>query len=194
MTLTQLPSPVIAHHGPWRFTCQPQIDEEYIQQFFDLYEIAFAPLVTLSAARQVLTHEEFQGQMQDPSVDKYIAWDDASEPIGLITLTNNLLAIPWISPQFFAARYPEQWARNAFYYLGFALAHPSMRHQRFVETMIAVGMEKLQAERAVMAYDVCAFNNQALRFADRIDKVIGNNPAIRLEVVDSEVYYAVEFL
>ena len=143
---------------------------------------------------QVLTYPEFRGQMQDPSVDKYIAWNDAGVPIGLITLTKNLQSVPWISPHYYAARYPEHWARNAFYYLGFALAHPSMRHQRFVETMIEVGMGKLPAERAVMAYDVCAFNNVALRFTERIERVIGNNPNIQLEAVDSQIYYAVKFL
>lgn len=193
MPLTELGSPVIAHHGPWRFTCQAQIEDDHIRQFFELYELAFGPLAVRAAARQVLTFEEFHAQMRNSSVEKYVAWDDVGEPIGLITLTKNLQSIPWISPQYYAARYPEQWARNAIYYLGFALAHPSMRHQRFIETIIGVGMTKLPAEQAVMAYDLCAFNNAALRFTDRIEQVLGSDPAIHLEALDSQIYYAVDF-
>ena len=92
-----------------------------------LYRPAFEPLKVRSAARQVLTRGEFLEQMRDERVDKYVAWENGSEPIGMITLTRHLESVPWISPDYFAARYPEHWARNAIYYIGFILAHPRNR-------------------------------------------------------------------
>ena len=81
--------------------------------------------------------------------------------MGITTLTKHLESVPWISPEYFAAHYPDQWARNAVYYLGFTLAHPSMHEHGFLEAIIRIGMGPLTMERAVLAYDVCAYNNTA---------------------------------
>ena len=106
------------------------------EALYRLYRPAFEPLKVRSAARQVLTRSEFFDQMRDDRVDKYVAWENGAEPIGMITLTRHLESVPWISPEYFAARYPEHWARNAIYYLGFILAHPRNRTARFLETIV----------------------------------------------------------
>ncbi len=185
---------VIAAYGPWRFTRQRVVAGAHVEMFYVLYELAFGPLRLRSAARQVLTFEEFRDQMADPRVDKYLAWDDDGQPIGLTTLTKHLRSVPWISPEYFAARYPEQWARGAVYYLGFTLAHPGMRHQRFLETLIQVGVDSLTAERPVLAYDVCAFNNSALRFTERIERFLDRYPNVSVETIDAQIYYAMIFV
>ena len=112
--------------------------------------------------------------------------------MGITTLTKHLESVPWISPEYFAAHYPEHWARNAVYYLGFTLAHPSMRQHGFLEAIIQVGMDPLAAEHAVMGYDVCAYN--ALRFTERIDEILQRYPLVQLATVDTQVYYAVTFI
>ncbi len=147
----QLASEVVAHHGPWRFTRETVVTDPLAAQFYELYELTFSPLKTRSVARQVLTMTEFYAQMADPRVDKYIAWNDDGQPVGITTLTKHLESVPWISPEYFAAHYPEHWARHAVYYLGFTLAHPSMRQHGFLEAIIRVGMDPLAAERAVLA-------------------------------------------
>ena len=127
-------------------------------------------------------------------MDKYIAWNDDGEPVGITTLTKHLESVPWISPEYFAAHYPEHWARHAVYYLGFTLAHPSIRQHGFLEAIIEVGMAPLAAERAVMGYDVCAYNNTALGFTERINDILERYPLVQLAAVDTQVYYAVTFV
>ena len=183
-----------AHAGHWRFTRETVVTEPLAAQFYELYELTFGPLRSRSAARQVLTKLEFYTQMSDPRVDKYIAWSDDGEPVGITTLTKHLESVPWISPEYFAAHYPDHWARHAVYYLGFTLARPSMHRHGFLEAIIEVGMAPLAAERAVMGYDVCAYNNAALGFTERINEILERYPLVQLAAVDTQVYYAVTFI
>ena len=115
--------------------------------------------------------------MEDEHIDKYVAWEADDRPIGMITLTRRLESVPWISPEYFASRFPEQWARNAVYYLGFGMARRSTREAGFLET-IARLVEPLVAERAVIAYDVCSYNNDVLGFSDRIARRRSNGSPI----------------
>lgn len=183
----------VTSRGPWHFTRQSSMDDDHIDSFYALYSLAFDPLKKRSVARQVLTRQEFRDQMLDERVEKYVAWSETGEPLGLTTFTNALDSVPWVSPDYFAEHYPEHWARNAVYYLGFTLAHPSQRHLRFVETIITVGMQQAITEHAVIAYDVCAFNNQALRFNGRIADLLENVPTAHLELIDTQLYSCVTF-
>ena len=124
----------VTTQGPWEFTRQTTMDARLIAEFYDLYSLAFEPLKKRSVARQVLTEAEFTEQMLDERVVKYVARGERGEALGLTTLTNELDSVPWVSPDYFIEHYPEHSARNAVYYLGFTLAHPSQRHLRFVET------------------------------------------------------------
>lgn len=183
----------VTTRGPWTFTRQTSMDARLITEFYELYRLAFDPLKKRAVARQVLTWDEFCDQMNDQRVVKYIARDAAGEALGLTTLTNELESIPWISPEYFAEHFPDHSARKAVYYLGFTLAHPSQRHLRFVETIVMVGMQSLAFHRAVIAYDVCAFNNLELRFNERIADALRKFPTAKLELMDTQSYSCVTF-
>lgn len=183
----------IGRRGSWTFTRETLIQGDRAQDFFDLYNLAFTPLRTRSAARQVLTASEFFDQLDDPRIDKYVAWDDGGEPVGLTTLTTHLDTVPWISPEYFAAHYPEHWARRSVYYLGFVVTHPRLRHEQFLETIVRVGIERLATEHAVLAYDVCAYNNTVLRFGERVMNLLAGHQGIELAALDTQTYYAVRF-
>ena len=176
--------------GPWPFTREPVVAGRTADVLFELYRQAFDPLKTRAAARQVLTQSEFYSQLEDQRIDKYLAWE-GGEPIGLITLTRNLNAVQWISPEYYAARFPDHWARNAIYYLGFALARPSTRTARFLETIVRLCIEPLVAERAIIAYDVCFHNNEVLDFSKRIAEIVQQFSHSQPEELDSQLYYCV---
>lgn len=184
---------VLPPRGDWRFTRQAALAQAHVPAFYELYLGAFEHLKRRSATRQVLTRSEFFAQMTDPRVDKYIAWGADGAPIGLTTLTRHLGSVPWVSPEFFEDRYPEQWARGAVYYLGFTLAHPTQRHRSFVETMLCVGIEEMVVEGAVIAYDACAYNEAALRFSDRVRSVLQSYPSSRLDLVDTQSFSCITF-
>jgi len=186
--------------GPWTFTREPVVSGPTAEMFFGLYLQAFEPLRTKAAARQVLTRHEFFDHLADPRVDKYVARLSASEPVGITTLTKHLDALPWISAEYYAARYPEEWSRNAVHYLGFTLCQPGVAGgsrppdlPNFLETLIQIGIEPLIAERGVIAYDMCRYNNETLHLSDRIAAVLSRHSDARAEVLDTQVYYGVSF-
>lgn len=183
----------VSTQGPWEFTRQTTMDRRLIAEFFDLYNLAFEPLKKRSVARQVLTEAEFTEQMLDERVVKYVARGEHGQALGLTTLTNELDSVPWVSPEYFVEHYPEHSARDAVYYLGFTLAHPSQRHLRFIETIIMVGLQNLALEHAVVAYDVCAFNNLELKFNERVAGALRNFPGAKFELVDTQYYSCVTF-
>jgi hypothetical protein len=184
---------ILVESGPWRFTRESIIIGTTAEVLLPLYRRSFDPLRIRAAARQVLTREEFFGQLEDHRVDKYVAWADNGEPIGIITLTRHLHSVPWISPEYFEARYPEQWERNAIYYLGFACARTTAQIPTFLETAITLAIEWLAMERAVIAYDLCFHNNSVLGFSERIEEIFQQNSAYRPEKLDSQIYYGVNF-
>lgn len=179
--------------GAWHFTRQFAMSPAETTDFYALYRLAFEPIRALSVARQVLTEAEFGAQMQHERVAKYIAWSDTGEPVGLTTLSNDLTTTPWVNPEYFAQHYPEHWSRQAVYYLGFTIAHPSQRHQRIADAIVTVGLREAVRRRAVIAYDVCSFNNERLQFSERVTKLLADVPTARLELVDTQSYSCAVF-
>jgi hypothetical protein len=179
--------------GPFRFTREQVITGPAAESLYRLYHQAFDPLTPRAAARQVLTRNEFLAQLEDHRIDKYVAWESGTEPIGIVTVTKDLGAVPWISPEYYAHRFPEQWARNAIYYLGFALVGPAIRRTSFLDTIVQLCVEPLVAERAVIAYDVCSYNNDVLGFSNRISEMLRRFSHSQPQELDSQIYYGVNF-
>ncbi len=176
-----------------RITIETTIDSDHLEEFFDLYLAAFGPLRTRAVARQVLHRYEFDQQMNDPRIWKYVAWDDEDRPMGISTLTRDLSTVPWISPEYFAARYPEHTARNAVYYWGFTLARPHRRGNRVFKHMLTAVVEHLAINRAVCSYDICAFNNATMQFGDQIETLSQRLTEVSFEIIDTQTYYAATF-
>lgn len=183
----------LGRRGAWRFTREYHVGPELTRSFYHLYEAAFGPLRVQALARQVLTASEFSDQMTDGTVVKYVARDEAGRPVGLCTLTRRLESVPWISPEYFADRYPEHWARGAIYYLGFVLAHPAQRHARFIDQLIDVGIGELVEQRAVCAYDLCAYNDDTLGLGARITQSVERLSGVAPRLTDTQSYYTVDF-
>lgn len=131
--------------------------------------------------------------MANPLVWKYVAWNEDGQPVGLTTLTKDLASVPWISPEYFAHRYPEETARDGVYYLGFTLTHPGERQTRCLAAMLAGVIERLSDARAVCAYDVCAFNNETIRFSQHLESMLHRLADVTVEKIDTQTYYSATF-
>lgn len=173
-------------------TIETAMDAQHAAAFYELYLDAFGPLRTRAAARQVLHRDEFFTEMGDERVWKYVAWNEDGEAIGLSTLTQALETVPWISPDYFRHRFPDHAARDAIYYLGFVLAHPNTERRRVFEEMLLAWRERLIADRAICAWDMCAYNRD-IGFGDRIENLLR---PYDVEVVglDSQTYYATQYV
>lgn len=179
--------------GPWRFARERVVDGHPADALYALYRRAFNPLKTRAAARQVLTHQEFLVQMADRRIDKYLAFETGDDPVGIVTMTRDLAAVPWVSPEYYAVRYPDQWERRAILYLGFILIRPGVRRTGFLETITEMLVEPLVAEKAVLVYDVCSFNDEVLGFSSLIAQTFQRFARAEPKAIDAQVYYAMEF-
>ncbi len=186
-------SEFVGRTGPWSFTRESLITGERADDFHALYNAAFGPLRARSAARQVLTPAEFYGQLDDPRVDKFVAWSETGEAVGLTTLTDHLETVPWISPEYFAARYPVEWRERAVYYLGFTVARSTPRCRGLLETIFEMGIRRMTGRRVVVAYDICHYNDTVLRFNERLAALLKHHADIEMTAIDTQTYYAVTF-
>jgi hypothetical protein len=176
-----------------RITVETEVDEATAVRYFQLYRDTFGELATKAVARQLLHQDEFMEEMLDPRVHKYVAWDEQGEVVGMSTLTSDLETVPWISPEYFAHHYPEHSARGAVYYQGFTLVHRAHRKSRIFQILTERVVELLVAERAVCAYDICAYNNDTIGFADNIERLLHRNADVTVVPVDVQTYYAATF-
>lgn len=174
-------------------TIEDEIPADRIGQFHQLYEEAFGPLRTKAVARQVLHPDEFHAVMLDARVDKHVARLGSGEPIGVTTVTKHLDTVPWISPDYFTARFPEHAARDAIYYVGFTLITPSARHEHAFRAMIESVVQVLVAARAAVGWDICSYNITRSWFTGYIQSVIDRQTNLEVLIEDSQSYYAAWF-
>lgn len=177
-----------------RVSVETTIPDPQIERFQLLYEEAFGPLRTRAIARQVLHPGEFHQEMTDPRIQKHVARAPDGEPIGLTTLTHHLETVPWISPDYFAARFPQHAERDAIYYAGFTLVAPGARQGAAFHVMIESVVRILAAERAAVGWDICSYNNSHFSFADALRSAVGERATVDIAVEDAQTYYTARFI
>jgi hypothetical protein len=175
-----------------KITIERTIAPAAIESFYAIYLAAFGPLRTRAAARHVLSAQEFAAEMTDERIDKYVAWNGDGEPIALTTLTADLAAVPWVSPDYYAARYPEHFARGALLYLGYTLVHPDHEREGVFARIAARVVRRCTQERAVCAFDVCGYNDQVHGLGRSI-AALSRSLDMRVETADVQTYYAAVF-
>ena len=163
------------------------------ERLYGVYLECFSPLRTRAAARHVLTRREFLAEMSDLRIVKYTVWRSEDEPVALATVTNDLEAVTWVSPDFFAARYPEHAARGAIYYLGMAMVAPQRGQFRLLERVVRQLAAACVASRGVLAYDVCEFNDSTVHFGRRAEAALKRMAPVRVDVADIQTYYGARF-
>ena len=167
------------------------LDAETTDAFYRLYVAAFAPLQTRAAARHMLSPGEFAEEMADRRIEKYVVRDSGGRPVALTTLATDLAALPWISPEFYLARYPEHAARGALFYLGYTLVHPSRAGRGVFLLMVNRLAERFVQARAVCMWDSCEYND-ARAIGQFAASLVAERDA-RIDRLDSQTYYAVAF-
>ncbi len=175
-----------------RITIERTLDPAAVGAFYRLYRAAFGPLRTNAAARHLLSAEEFAAEMADKRIEKYVAWAGNGEPVGLATLTADLSAVPWISPEYYGARYPDHLARGALFYLGYTLVRPDHEQRGVFARLAARIVRRLNEARAVCAFDVCGHNDDVHQIGRSIG-ALSRSLDMRVDTVDVQTYYTAVF-
>ncbi len=173
-----------------RITIEHSIDVETQEAFLAIYREAFAPLEPLAAARQALTDEEFRAQMNDPGVFKFLAWDEHEQACAMAIMAADLTKVPWISPQYFAAHFPEHFARHAIYYYQALLVRPDHQKSGTAGRMLEAVITKVAQDKAVAAIDCCRFTVEEVQFPAMVSAVASRLCHFEEWQMDSQHYYA----
>ena len=169
-------------------TVETEVDPRVTTDLYALFETAFAHLEQLAAARHLLHEEEFRNEIEDRRILKYIAWGPDGAPIGLCTVTSDLGAVPWVSPGFYAHRFPEHHARGAIQYVGVMMVHPSARGAgafREIARQIAAAAAEVGA---VLAWDLCE-SNQSAGLHRLFSSMLRSMTDATVAEVDRQVYF-----
>ncbi len=162
------------------------VDHELAERFRLIYRAAFAPLETLAPVRQGLTDSEFRDQMFDPSVIKFVAWDENGEPAALAFMATDLSKVPWISVPYFQARFPEHFARGAIYYFVALLVSPAHHRGPWASRVLRAANRAVMEARAIAVFDCCE-HNVGRKLPDFIARVASWMTPVELE---AQRYYA----
>ncbi|MFB9178578.1 hypothetical protein ACFFX1_10600 [Dactylosporangium sucinum] len=125
---------------------------------WQLYEQQFTVLNAHAVQRHLMKEAEFYYVCQDGNVEKWRLFDDHDQLVGLATYTNVLESMPLISPEYFAARYPEQYAAGQVWYCGFVCIANGADSTTFLE-LITRMYRQAAARGGVISLDFCGFNN-----------------------------------
>jgi hypothetical protein len=176
-------------HGEFTITCTRRPRPDLKDSFWALYEESFGPLRVRAVARQVLTEAEFEAELNNPRIWKYVARDACGELAGLTTLTDDVSTMPWISPEYFEHRYPEEWRRNAVFYVGITLVRPDMRRDRVFAMMAKYVGQRVASAGGVLGYDICGHNDQDRSLGRATAKILGRVGDFQVGAVDLQTYY-----
>ncbi|MBB5874403.1 hypothetical protein F4553_007837 [Allocatelliglobosispora scoriae] len=169
------------------------LDDAQLVQAWEMYVSAFAELRAAAAQRHVMNRREFDEVMTDERVAKYLAIDAATGRLaGLATFTNDLDAMPLISPDFFARRWPDLFAQRKVWYLGFFAVEPAYRSSGTFEEVIAEMWAEIRVAGGLAALDICG-QNAALGLPRAIQRTLeALTPQVKTEQMDVQTYWSFE--
>jgi hypothetical protein len=117
-----------------------------------------------------------------------MGYADTGEPVGLLLLARDPADIPWISTEFFTARYPRQAATGSLYYLAFTVTHPDYQRGGMLIELLRAAGDKAAERGAVVGFDMCAFNVDTIPIPDIAKATLGDR-GYTFELVDRQEFW-----
>ena len=165
----------------------PQGDDAW-----SLYTAAFEDLKSQAVQRHVMYRSEFDEVMTDDRVEKYVALSPDGALAGLSTFTNDLDAMPLISPDYFAHRWPDHYAERRIWYLGFIAIAETQRRSGVFEAMIEKMWRSVRANAGVAALDLCA-RNESRNLNNAITRTLTSlTPDVVATRLDTQAFWSWE--
>jgi hypothetical protein len=175
-------------------TAERVVPEHLAEATWRLYNDAFEELRAAAVQRHVMFRDEFDGLLADKRVMKYLGLDPdrPGKVVALATFTNDLHAVPLISPDYFARRWPELYAEQRIWYIGFFAIDPESRGNGMFEEVIAQMWERVLGSGGIAALDICARNND-IGLPKAIHQTLDElTTGVRTSRLDEQVYWLFE--
>jgi hypothetical protein len=167
-----------------------------LEHCWELYERAFAGLRAAAVQRHLMYRDEFDGVMADKRVAKLVVTDGTGDDLriaALATFTNHLDAVPLISPEYFAARWPDLHADGLIWYVGFLAVEPDYWRSSAAARIVTSIGRTVASSGGIIAIDVCDRNEATLQMSRgflRFGRAI--SVSATLHRLDAQTYWAYE--
>ncbi len=159
------------------------VEGQLNDELFDLMERAYAHHKTSTPFRYVYTADEWAELMRNDRIVKIIATLDG-RTAGLITGSEDLDAVPWISPDFYRARHP---GRRIFYQQD-TFVDPDVRNPRVLRALFEEGIRFSVERDAIVAFDV-SHELVGRRYVELIGRVVKSHISAPVDEVDVHHYF-----
>ncbi|MGI5243240.1 hypothetical protein [Dactylosporangium sp. CA-139066] len=171
-----------------------QVDGEHRETAWTLYSAAFAELNALAVQRHLMYRHEFDDVMSDPRVAKYLCLDDADTIRGLSTYTNDLDAVPLISPPYFERRWPQHYAERRIWYCGFVATQADARAATAFGELVTAMYHTAAAQGALIALDFCTRTDEVRRMSRVVRLMLHRlSGDVHAQRIDEQQYWLYEF-
>src|SRR4051812_24693356 len=165
-------------------------DADLHEAVWKLYQDAFEELNTMAVQRHLMFRSEFDEVMSDSRVHKYLAMDDDGTLCGLATYTNDLDAVPLISPQYFERHWPEHYAAQKIWYIGFVAVDPQSQGREVFANLVEQMYLVASAQNGLVGLDICSYNDDARHmsriFRLMVSRLSGN---MRFNRIDQQSFW-----
>jgi hypothetical protein len=174
-----------------RISVDSELDPTYVEKFLEVYRVSMQPLEEMAPCRQSLTDEEFREEMAMSSVTRYVGWEDG-EPVALCWMSNDLDHVPWISPPYYAKKFPRQYAEHLIFYISGVVVRPEARGQDWSSRLFEQMILDVARQGGMSAFDCSKFVIDVVH----LDKIIEDSGKhlIRYQRhdLDTQIYLAYE--
>ena len=170
------------------------VDGDVLEKCWKLYNRSFDDLRVLAVQRHVMYGDEFEAVMADSRVDKYLLWGEDGELQGVGTMTNQLASMPLISPDYFAHRWPDRYAKGLVFYIGFVGVDPDSHGTGVFSEIVRAMTEPVAGVEGVAVLDVCSHNKNKLHLTRAIRWLASTwAQSVEMSDLDAQTYVAYDF-
>lgn len=158
------------------------------------YEETFEQIDADSVQRHLMTNAEFSDVMLDSRVQKWFSVTDDDQLIGMSTITNDLDAVPLVSPRYFKKHHTDMYDRKAIWYIGFVGVHSRSRELHAFRSLVAEMLPQIVASDGMGVMDFSTYNVVHRHLPDITYLVLKRlNEAVQISKLDAQSFYAYRF-
>lgn len=151
-----------------RIVLAESLEGAIAEELWRMYEPSMTELAALAASSTAYGHDDFLAMLAEPRIMKYLAQDDDGTTVGLLAITRHLELAYWISPEYFAARWPKEYADGHIYYVATMAMHPDHRGLGGFKQLLEPIAHIASRENGVVAFDSCAYNKGTIDMFMRV--------------------------
>ena len=167
------------------------VDGELRERAWEAYLDAFECLRTVAIQRHVMTRAEFDEVMADKRVTVMLTVREDGFIAGIATMSADLTAMPLISPEYFAARWPDHYADGHCWYIGLVGVRPSEQGGGSFALIVSAVAQMLDRAGGVVVLDVPRRNMADLHVPHAVERVASAVvDDLEVEMVDAQGYWA----